>query len=355
MSVKDVIHTEQSYISALFEQLNPSYSSYASPYLIQDKIKFIDLFAGIGGMRIAFQTNKSQCVFSSEWDKYARQTYQANFGEIPYGDINLLSPQEIPDHDILLAGFPCQPFSSIGKREGFLHQTQGTLFYSIAKILETKKPFCFLLENVPGLVTHDKGKTFQVILQTLDALNYDTRYIILNAARFQLPQIRDRIYIIGFQRDYLNSRINFSFPLGEDNNVYIDRFIEQGVGNYSISKHLQKTYLFKKDDGRPQIVDCSSKIKVKTLVSTYHKIQRLTGTFVRDGETGIRLLTQNECKSIMGFPDNFVFPVSRTQMYRQLGNSVAVPVVKAIADRIYQTISANCHFVQNNAVLNKNF
>ena len=144
MLIKDVINQEQSFISALFEQLNSSYSLYTYPYLIREKIKFIDLFAGIGGMRLAFQSNKSKCVFSSEWDKYARKTYQENFGETPYGDINSISPKEIPDHDILLAGFPCQPFSSIGKREGFLHQTQGTLFYAIVKILEVKKPFCFL-------------------------------------------------------------------------------------------------------------------------------------------------------------------------------------------------------------------
>lgn len=339
------IYLEQSYIPELLEQINTSYLSSNSPYTIKGKIKFIDLFAGIGGMRLGFKYDNSQCVFSSEWDNYAQKTYQANFGEIPNGDINLIAPKNLPEHDILLAGFPCQPFSSIGKREGFLHQTQGTLFHSIAKILEAKKPFCFLLENVPGLITHAKGKTFEIILKTLDSLNYDVRYAILDAAQFDLPQIRTRIYIVGFQRNYLKSRVEFSFPQGKENDIYIDRFIEKNAEGYSISQHLQTTYLFKKNDGKPQLVDGNSKIKVKTLVSTYHKIQRLTGTFVKDGETGIRLLTQNECKAIMGFPPDFAFPVSRTQMYRQLGNSVAIPVIKAIANEIYKVIYNNCVFM----------
>ena len=343
MSVKYLINQERSYISELFERINSSYSIDKPTYVIKDKVKFIDLFAGIGGMRIAFESPYSKCIFSSEWDKYARQTYEKNFGEIPYGDINTIPFKDIPNHDILLAGFPCQPFSNIGKREGFLHQTQGTLFYTIANILQVKKPLCFLLENVPGLVTHNKGKTFNIILETLDALNYDVRYTILDAARFNLPQLRARIYLVGFQRDYLKSRVEFNFPLGKENDVYIDRFVQTGVTGYSISKHLQKTYLFKKNDGKPQIIDQNSKIKVKTLVSTYHKIQRLTGTFVRDGETGIRLLSESECKAIMGFDNNFIFPVSRTQMYRQLGNSVAIPVIKAIAQEIYKVIHNCCN------------
>lgn len=342
MSIENLIALEQSYVSELLENINDNYSTKNPLYKIEGKIKFIDLFAGIGGMRAAFTSDKSQCVFSSEWDKYAKITYQENFGEVPYGDINLIEPKDIPDHDILLAGFPCQPFSTIGKREGFLHKTQGTLFDSIVTILEVKKPFCFLLENVPGLMTHDRGRTFQIILETLDLLNYDLRYAVLDASLFNLPQVRERIYIVGFKRNYLSSRIKFSFPIGKKNDVYIADFIESNVRGYSISNHLQSTYLFKKNDGRPQIVDRTSKIKVKTLVSTYHKIQRLTGTFVKDGETGMRLLTQNECKAIMGFDRDFSFPVSRTQMYRQLGNSVAIPVVKAIANQIYKAIEQNC-------------
>ena len=326
-------------IPELLETINPIYSSPKPPYIIRNKFRFIDLFAGIGGMRLGFSSPHSKCVFSSEWDSHAQKTYYANFKEVPQGDINAISPQDIPDHDLLLAGFPCQPFSSIGRRQGFLHETQGTLFYAIAKILEAKQPISFLLENVPGLVTHQNGKTFSIILKTLDELNYDVRYQILDAGDFNLPQRRERIYLVGFKRDYLKKRIEFDFPKGEPNEVFINNFLEEGISGYSISEHLQKTYLFKKDDGKPQIVDKNSKVKVKTLVSTYHKIQRLTGTFVRDGETGIRLLTERECKAIMGFPDSFIFPISRTQMYRQLGNSVAVPVISAIAQQIYYSLT----------------
>ncbi|AFZ45286.1 DNA-cytosine methyltransferase [Halothece sp. PCC 7418] len=331
---------QTAYIPELLESINPAYDTIKSPYTVKRKIKFIDLFAGIGGMRLAFKNSNSECVFSCEWDSHAQKTYRANFNEIPFGDINKIQPDAIPDHEILLAGFPCQPFSAIGKREGFLHKTQGTLFYSIAKILAAKRTLCFLLENVPGLLTNDNGKTFQIILKTLDELNYDVRYATLDAADFGLPQYRKRIYIVGFNREYLEKRIDFDFPQGNNNTIFINQFLESNLTGYSISKHLQQTYLFKKDDGKPQIVDNSSQIKVKTLVSTYHKIQRLTGTFVRDGETGIRLLSEGECKAIMGFPDEFIIPVSRTQMYRQLGNSVAIPVIRAIAKKIYNNLEA---------------
>ena len=194
-------------------------------------------------MRAAFSSDRSRCVFSSEWDKYAMKTYQENYGEIPYGDINSIEPGDIPDHDLLIAGFPCQPFSTIGKREGFLHKTQGTLFHSIVNILEAKKPFCLLLENIPGLMTHDQGKTFQIILETLDLLNYDLRYAVLDASIFNLPQVRERIYIVGFKRNYLSSRVEFSFPMGQKNEIYIADFIETNVQGYSIIKHLQNAYL----------------------------------------------------------------------------------------------------------------
>jgi DNA (cytosine-5)-methyltransferase 1 len=156
----------------------------------------------------------------------------------------------------------------------------------------------------------------------------------LDSANFGVPQVRKRIYIVGFRKDLSKSKIQFDFPPPTKEEVYIGKYIKTNVSGHSISKHLQQTYIFKKDDGKPQIVDSNSKVKVKTLVSTYHKIQRLTGTFVRDGETGLRLLTVDECKAIMGFPEGFKVPVSRTQMYRQFGNSVAIPVVQAIAGKI---------------------
>ena len=292
--------------------------------------KFIDLFAGIGGMRLAFQKVGGECVFSSEWDKYSQKTYEANFGEVPFGDITQIDESSIPKFDVLLAGFPCQPFSTIGKRQGFSHPTQGTLFHDVVRIMRHQKNKAFLLENVAGLVSHDSGRTLHVIEETLKELNYRYDYKILDAANFGVPQHRSRIYIVGF-KSRKGGRVEMDWPEGSKRLRGIGPSVEKGVTGHSISKHLQNVYLFKVDDGRPQIIDSLSDEPVKTLVASYHKIQRLTGTFVRDGETGLRLLTANECKAIMGFPKNFKIPVSRTQMYRQMGNSVAVPVVTEIA------------------------
>ncbi|WP_323679783.1 DNA cytosine methyltransferase [Exiguobacterium indicum] len=303
------------------------------------KYKFIDLFAGIGGMRLAFTDENSECVFSSEWDKFSQQTYEANFGEKPQGDITLIPESEVPNHNILIAGFPCQPFSNIGKREGFSHKTQGTLFFDVLRILKEKQPESFLLENVVGLLTIQKGETFRVIQDALLEIGYSVFYKVLDSVDFGIPQNRKRIYIVGFRND-LGIK-DFDFPQGTSNKEPINKYIEWGAKGYSITKKTQENYLFKKDDGRPQIIDESSEFPVKTLVASYHKIQRLTGTFVRDGETGLRLLSEKECKAIMGYPQDFIVPVSRTQMYRQFGNSVAVPVVREIANCIKNTIKLN--------------
>ncbi|WP_418969081.1 DNA cytosine methyltransferase [Alloscardovia omnicolens] len=300
-------------------------------------LTFIDLFAGIGGIRQAFEDDNTMCVFSSEWDKYAAKTYEANFHEVPAGDITQISEKDIPNHDVLLAGFPCQPFSNIGKREGFAHATQGTLFFDVLRILVEKKPQMFLLENVKGLLTNDRGRTFQIIMDSLRELKYSVFYKVLNAQDFGLPQQRERVLIVGF-RDDLKVR-DFVFPEGNPNvRVPISSILEDNPSGYSISKHLQESYLFKKNDGKPQIVDKNSQGQVKTLVASYHKIQRLTGTFVRGGETGIRLFSELEVKRLMGFPDDFIVPVSRTQMYREFGNSVCVPMVRAVADAMKQKI-----------------
>ena len=296
---------------------------------------FIDLFAGVGGTRIGFERAGGECVFTSEWDPFSQKTYLANFGELPYGDITKIKEKEIPDFDVLVAGFPCQPFSSIGKRQGFMHATQGTLFYDVLRIINGKKNKAFLLENVSGLVNHDNGNTFKIILESLDNAGYEVFHKILNAGDYGVPQQRKRIYIVGFRRDlFKKNKIEFEFPKGISKKVFINKYLEKNVTGYSISAHLQEKYLFKKDDGRPILIDENSEIQVKTLVSTYHKIQRLTGTFVKDGETGIRLLTASECKAIMGFPADFIIPVSRTQMYRQMGNSVAIPVIEVIAKQM---------------------
>ncbi len=301
------------------------------------KFTFIDLFAGIGGTRIAFERAGGECVFSSEWDKYCQKTYEANFGEIPAGDITKIQASEIPNFDVLVGGFPCQAFSMAGKRGGF-NDTRGTLFFDVARIVKAKRPKAFLLENVQGLVTHDGGKTLQVILDTLKDLNYNVFYKVLNASDFGVPQRRKRIYIVGFDKKKTPKDLKFEHPKGTRKNVYINKFIEEGVEGYGISEYLQKVYMFKKDDGLPEIIDKNSRKHVKTLTSTYHKIQRLTGTFVKDGKTGLRLLTVNECKAMMGFDKEFKIPVSRTQMYRQLGNSVAIPAVEAVAKKMIKTL-----------------
>ena len=304
------------------------------------RLRFVDLFAGIGGMRLAFESAGAQCVFSSEWDRYAQKTYEANFNEKPFGDITLIEESDIPKFDILLAGFPCQPFSSIGKREGFRHKTQGTLFYDVARIINYHKPKAFLLENVAGLLTHDDGRTFSTIINVLHDLGYAIEYKVLDASDFGVPQKRERIYIVGFNKRKIKSS-DFNFPKPRARKVGIGKFVETGRKDLSISEHLQSVYIYKIDDGRPEVISPKSDFPVKTLVASYHKIQRLTGTFVKDGPTGLRLLSEKECKAIMGFPKTFKVPVSRTQMYRQFGNSVAVPVVKAVAQAMMSHIEAN--------------
>ncbi len=299
---------------------------------------FIDLFAGIGGMRLAFESAGGECVFSSEWDKDAQKTYEANFGELPEGDITKISSNDIPNFDVLLAGFPCQPFSSIGQRAGFKHETQGTLFYDVLRIIKEKRPASFLLENVMGLVNHDKGRTFEIIQKNLELEGYKIFYKILDASDYGVPQVRKRIYIIGFDISKFRETPDFNWPKAQKKKVGIGKYIESDIEDRSISKHLQKSYIYKLDDGKPQVIDTESDFPVKTLVASYHKIQRLTGTFVADGPTGLRLLSENECKAIMGFPKSFKFPVSRTQMYRQMGNSVAVPVIKLLAKEISATL-----------------
>lgn len=314
--------------------------------MAERKLKFIDLFAGIGGIRQGFEDENTECVFSSEWDKFAQKTYFENYGELPEGDITKIDAADIPHHNVLLAGFPCQPFSMIGKREGFEHATQGTLFFDVLRILKYHMPEMFLLENVQGLLTIQEGKTFEIILNSLKEAGYAVQYKVLDAQNFGLPQVRKRVIIVGFRND-LNIK-NFNIPEGNKNvRVPINSILEDNPSGYSITEHLQQNYLFKKNDGKPQVVNKKSTIQVKTLVATYHKIQRLTGTFVEGGETGLRLFSKLECKRLMGFPDDFKVPVSRTQMYRQFGNSVAVPMIEAVAksmkDAYYNQLQENSY------------
>lgn len=300
-------------------------------------VRFIDLFAGVGGMRSAFEAVGGMCVFSSEWDKHAAETYFSNFSDIPHGDITKISEQAIPDFDILLAGFPCQPFSSIGKREGFTHKTQGTLFFDVLRIVSHKKPRALLLENVAGLISHDNGNTLKTILESLEEIGYRVQFRVMDAAYYGVPQRRRRIYLVGFRTDQISAWGSFEWPRPTKLPAVLGATIKKNVVGYEISTHLQEVYIGKMDDGRPQILNprTSSRVTANTLVASYHKIQRLTGTFVADGPTGLRLLSIEECKAIMGFPKSFTFPVSRTQAYRQLGNSVAIPLVKKLAKSMF--------------------
>lgn len=310
---------------------------------MQNKIRFIDLFAGIGGIRLGFegQANNTECVFSSEWDKFAQKTYEANFGQIPAGDITKIKASEIPNFDVLLAGFPCQPFSAIGKREGFKNKAQGTMFFEVLRILKYHRPKAFLLENVQGLLTIQHGETFKTIIELLTKAGYNVQWKLLQASDFGLPQSRRRVIIVGFRSDLDAS--SFVFPAGNGKTKYVGNILEDDPEGYSISKHLQKSYLFKKDDGHPLVVDKNSKCFAKTLNASYHKIQRITGTFVKGGETGLRLFSELECKRLQGFPDDFKVPVSRTQMYRQFGNSVAIPMIEAVSSKIKKVLSENEH------------
>jgi DNA (cytosine-5)-methyltransferase 1 len=321
------------------------YSNAVVKTEVLEKYKFIDLFAGIGGFRLGFESEIMECVFSSEWDKYASKTYEANFGEMPFGDVNEVDiKNDIPEFHVMLGGFPCQPFSKIGLGEGFKHKTQGNLFFNILDIIRAKKPVSFVLENVTGLLNHksDEGKTIDIMLDALTNLGYEVNLGMLNSADFGVPQNRRRIFFVGFDKDVFTKPTGFKFPVPPKIDVFVNEILESDVAGYTISEHLQKAYMYKKDDGKPQVVDMDSEIIVGTLVSTYHKIQRLTGTFVKDGPTGLRLLSETECKRLMGFPDTYIFPVSRTQMYRQLGNAVVVPVVNAISVELLKVL--NTHF-----------
>jgi len=310
--------------------------------------RFIDLFAGIGGIRQAFDPY-GQCVFSSEWDNKAKETYEKNFGHVPYGDITLIDEKDIPDHDILLAGFPCQPFSlagvskknSLGKKHGFLDETQGTLFFDIARIIKEKKPQAFLLENVKNLRSHDKGKTYKVIKDVLEQeLGYTIYDQVLNAKGL-VPQNRERIYIIGFKNP-----IKFEFPEIPEVGPPLKTILEENVEDkYTLSDKLwdylqaYKEKHAKKGNGFGfGLADLNS--HSRTLSARYHKDGSEILIPQGDGKNP-RRLTPRECARLQGFPDTFKIEVSDTAAYKQFGNSVAVPVVRLIATNMIKAIERN--------------
>ena len=349
------------------EEITNSAAEEALQYLIfqQEEIpfpapekpdfKFIDLFAGIGGFRLAFQNLKGKCVFTSEWDKYSKLTYKANFGEVPFGDITKPATKNyIPDgFDVLCAGFPCQAFSIAGKRGGF-EDTRGTLFFDVAEIIKKKKPKAIFLENVKGLRSHDKGKTLATIL---NVLREDLGYFIpepqvMNAKKFGVPQNRERIFIVGFRKDL--GIEEFEYPKPIDKKPTLKDILE--TETVSVKYYLSETYIntlrnhkarhaskgngfgfeIISDNGIANAVVCGGMGRERNLVyddriTDFTPVTKIKGQVNRQG---IRRMTPREWARLQGFPDSFVIPVADASAYKQFGNSVAVPAIQATAKKI---------------------
>ena len=315
-----------------------------------EKFRFIDLFAGIGGMRLAFEKAGGRCVYSSEWNKYSQQTYFANFGDQPDGDITKVKASDIPDHDILVAGFPCQPFSiagvskknSLGRATGFQDKTQGTLFFDVCRILQEKRPKAFMLENVKNLCSHDKGRTFRIIRESLDELDYEIFYSVLDGQNY-VPQHRERIIIVGFDRERYGSNIGFEFDLHPvmpkpvmrnilDNQVEDKYTLSDKLWTYLqnyANKHKAAGNGFGFGIAEPNGVS-------RTLSARYYK----DGSEILITQPGKnpRRLTPRECARLQGFPESFKIPVSDTQAYQQFGNSVVVPLMADVAGLIVEKL-----------------
>lgn len=350
------------YVVAALKQLMLPISSRSE---IADDFKFIDLFAGVGGIRAGFQQAGGRCVFTSEWDSYAQKTYEVNFPEecAINGDITLIDADHIPDHDVLLAGFPCQPFSiagvskknSLGRAHGFADETQGTLFFDVARIIETKQPRAFLLENVKNLMSHDKGRTFDVIKRTLTQdLGYHIHCKVIDGAHF-VPQHRERIIIVGFRESVafdwsmLNLPEKNSVKLGSilhktdgseplllwDENKYFDYANQCVPAKYTLTdnlwRYLQNYSEKHKAKGNGFGFGMAYENSVtRTLSARYYKDG--SEILVHQGENkNPRRLTPRECARLMGYPDTFLIPVSDTRAYKQFGNSVVVNVMAEVA------------------------
>ena len=300
-----------------------------------DNFNFIDLFAGIGGIRIPFEKLGGTCVFSSEWDKHAQQTYAHNFGEIPAGDITKIDKADIPDHDILLAGFPCQPFSIIGDKQGF-EDTRGTLFFDIARILKQKKPSAFLLENVKQLLTHDQGKTFAVIQEQLSRLGYTTYHKVLNALDFGLPQKRERIFIVGFREPIV---FDFPTPIGAYKSLSeILESDEEIEPTLFASERIQKSRRekCKCTPFYPSIWHENKGGNISVL--PFSCALRAGASYNYLLVNGVRRLSGRELLRLQGFPEEFEIVGNMMQIRKQTGNSVAIPVVHAIAKKMLQAL-----------------
>ena len=307
------------------------------------KFTFIDLFAGIGGMRLAYEAAGGECVYSNEWNKFCQQTYMANFGEYPDGDITQVDAEDIPEHDILVAGFPCQPFSiagvskknSLGRATGFADKTQGTLFFDICRILKAKRPKAFMLENVKNLCSHDRGRTFKVITEALDELDYEIFYRVIDGQSF-VPQHRERIIIVGFDKRRYGDKLDFQFDIAaREPKAMMRDILETDVNEkYTLSDklwlYLQNYAAKHKAAGNGFGYGIAPLDGVaRTLSARYYK----DGSEILIEQPGKnpRKLTPRECARLQGFPDSFIIPVSDTQAYRQFGNSVVVPLIENVA------------------------
>ena len=318
----------------------------------EKKFTFIDLFAGIGGFRLALESLGGECVFSSEIDKFAAETYYNNFGDYPNGDITLIEAHSIPDHDFLCAGFPCQPFSIAGKRLGF-EDSRGTLFFEVARILKEKKPKGFILENVSGLVNHDKGKTLRVILDVLSEIGYTAEWKLLNAKDYNIPQNRNRWYCIGIRNDLAESvDLNNVFPEKIPLTNTLSKILEKKVSSdYRISdiaiknidNHIQE-YLQKADKTLEPII--ANNIRPSKVSFSSNGISPCLTAKMGTGGNNVpvvysqyRKYTVVECLRIMGFPDDYKLKENYSQSYKQLGNSVAVPVIRLIFKNFLNELS----------------
>lgn len=301
------------------------------------EFSFIDLFAGIGGIRLGFESVGGKCVFSSEFDEDACKTYEANFGEHPAGDITKINAEDIPDFDILLGGFPCQAFSIIGKKEGFANETCGTLFFDIERILRVKRPPAFMLENVRNLVAHDNGNTFRVIREHLEALGYHIHAKVLNALDYGVPQKRERIIIVGFLKDL---PFEFPLPIKEAERLQLSDILEEQVdAKYYVKDNIRLSRL--------------ERLRDKDYPKPYISHENMAGTItphpyssaLRAGASANYILinderrpTEREMLRIQGFPDTFKIVVPYGKVKKQCGNSVAVPVIKAVANQMLKTL-----------------
>lgn len=345
------------YFGSFFSNVNNApFQSSSKP-----KFSFIDLFAGIGGFRMAMQNLGGECVFSSEWDEQARKTYYSNYGDVPFGDITKESTKKmIPQgFDILCAGFPCQAFSLAGRRLGF-EETRGTLFFDVAEILRRYQPKAFFLENVKGLVCHDKGKTFKTILNTLDEVGYvvpDPQ--IVNAMYFGVPQHRERIYIVGFRKDLGICKEDFEYPeqkevskhfidVREENPVpakyYLSTTYVQTLINHK-ARHEAKGHGFGYEiipnDGIANAIVVGGMGRERNLVIDKRQTDLTPTTNIKGtvNTDGIRKMTPREWARLQGYPDDFKIVVSDASAYKQFGNSVAVPAIQATAKNLLSTLN----------------